>query len=69
MQMIFTRSRDRAPNAGNSCPDPRSRPNATRGGSKATATITPMRIVETTVVNARTPALPEANAMTIEDWA
>ena len=44
------------------CPPPRSSPEVTRGGNSATATITPIRVVETPVVNASAPAQPDANA-------
>ena len=65
MQIIFIENSNKAPIACTSCPDPSSSPNAASGGSKATATITPIRMAEIPAVNARTPALPDARATII----
>lgn len=45
-------------------PDPRNKPEATSGGNIATATITPIKAVESLVSKANVPAIPEiiANA-------
>ena len=50
------------PSPGAACPPPSSSPNVTSGGNNATATITPINVADTPVVNASAPAQPDANA-------
>src|SRR5665647_1200921 len=51
-QIRFIRNSDNAPIASAGYPPPSSSPNATSGGNNATATITPISVVDTPVVNA-----------------
>ena len=65
--MILVRNRRNAPAARWYSPLPKSKPNTVSGGSKATATITPITTAGAPVVNARTPAAPEARASSISE--
>jgi len=61
-QIRFTRNNENAPKASVGCPPPSSSPDVTSGGNNATATMTPINVADTPVVNASAPALPDAKA-------
>lgn len=62
MHTMLVAARTAAPAASAGCPDPMSIPHAAVGGRSATATMTPTRVADAPVVNATTPAAPDARA-------
>lgn len=61
-QTRFIKNNKNAPKANVNSPEPNNNPQVTSGGSNATATITPIRIVLKPTVKANAPAIPEAKA-------
>ena len=51
-----------APKAKSTYPAPINNPKVTKGGRRATATITPMSVVDNPIVKAKAPAVPDASA-------
>ena len=64
-QIILVIKSNKAPAASSYSPAPSNNPKTVSGGNKATATITPMTAAEAPVVNASTPAAPDARAKII----
>ena len=62
IQTIFTVNKSIDPNAWFQWREPIKSPETTRGGSRATATMTPTRACDMPLVNERDPAIPDANA-------
>ncbi len=63
---ILTANKKAAPYAKSVCPAPNINPRVAVGGNKATATITPTRILGMPEVNDNTAAAPDASAKTAE---
>ena len=64
-QTRFIKNSKNAPKASANSPEPNNNPQVTRGGSNATATMTPINVVLKPAVNANAPAIPEAKARVI----
>ena len=65
--MILVMNSKNAPIASLICPVPSNKPQTVKGGKSATATITPITAEDKPVVNASTPAHPEARARIISE--
>lgn len=59
---MFTKNKMKAPREAEKLPLPRSIPKTANGGSKATATITPMSELKAAEVNANAPTTPDDKA-------